>query len=122
MDLFLQVLERIERRVGLVAARVNGLGALADQLSQGVDFGGIVRLNAVGEALHALRLLAGDRDGRVGCPCAQQPWIRADRDDRGDDHDEKRRHQLVARHAQRKRLEHVDALEVFDRVAHLGDR
>ena len=81
-----------------------------------------VRLNAVGQALHSLRLLAGDGDRRIGGARAQQPRIGADADDRRDDSDEKRRQQLVARHAQREGFEQVDALQVLDCVAHLGQR
>src|SRR5258708_346160 len=66
------------------------------------------------------RLLAGDRDGRIGRPRTQQPRIGADAHQGGDYDDEERCQQLVARRAQWECFEQVDALEVFDGVAHLG--
>src|SRR5207244_2004646 len=122
LNLLFEVLERVQRRVGLVTARVDGLGALAQQLPERVELRGVVGLNAVGKTLNALGLLAGDGDGRVRGARAQQPRVRADADDRGNEDHEEGREQLVSGNLERKGLEQVDALEVLDRVAHLRDR
>ena len=76
-------------------------------------------------AASSTRMLSARRSTRCACSramlmagigraCAQEPRIRADADQHGDDDDEKRRQQLVSGQPHRERLEQIDALEVLD--------